>query len=168
MKAQDVVNIDLEYIYMNLRDEFADMAGKKLLITGGAGFLGYYLVHSVLYWNKKTDKSNAIQLMVYDNYIRGLPTWLTRIKGDKNLTLVKHDITNPLPRNIDDFHYIIHAASIASPTYYRKYPIETMDANVNGLRFLLEYCRHQKEKNKPVEAFLFYSSSEMEKRSERH
>jgi len=36
-----------------------------------------------------------------------------------------------------------------------------MDANVNGLRFLLEYCRGQKEKNKPVEGFLFYSTSEI-------
>lgn len=161
MKAQDVVNIDLEYMFVNLKDEFTRMAGKKLLITGGAGFLGYYLVQSVLYWNQKTNKSSAIQLTVYDNYIRGLPAWLIRIRGDKDLNLVKHDITKPLPRNIGDFHYIIHAASIASPTYYRKYPIETMDANVNGLRFLLEYCRHQQEKNKPVEAFLFYSSSEI-------
>ena len=36
--------------------------------------------------------------------------------------------------------YVVHAASIASPTYYRKYPIETMDANVNGLRTLLDYA----------------------------
>lgn len=161
MKAQDVVGTDLEYMRFNLKDEFTCMAGKKLLITGGAGFLGYYLVQSILDWNKKTDESSTIQLTVYDNYIRGLPTWLTRIKRDKNLTLVKHDITTPLPQDIDDFHYIIHAASIASPTYYRKYPIATMDANVNGLRFLLDYCRHQQEKNKPVEAFLFYSSSEI-------
>ena len=36
------------------------------------------------------------------------------------------------------FDFIIHAASIASPTYYRRYPIETMDANVIGLRNLLD------------------------------
>ena len=40
-----------------------------------------------------------------------------------------------------DFEYIIHAAVIASPIYYRKYPIETMDANINGLRNLLDYAR---------------------------
>jgi nucleoside-diphosphate-sugar epimerase len=62
---------------------------------------------------------------------------------------------------MDDFQYIIHAASIASPTYYRKYPIETMDANVNGLRTLLEYCRQQQENDNPVEGFLFYSTSEI-------
>ena len=46
------------------------------------------------------------------------------------------NITHPLPSDMDDFQFIIHAASIASPTYYRQYPIETMDANVNGLRSL--------------------------------
>ena len=159
--AQDVVNKDLEYICSNLREESACLSGKRLLITGGAGFLGYYLVQSVLHWNKKTDGAQSIQLTVYDNYIRGVPAWLTKLEGDRNLTLVEHDITNPLPQDMGDFQYIIHAASIASPTYYRKYPVETMDANVNGLRFLLEYCREQNEKGKPVEGFLFFSSSEI-------
>jgi nucleoside-diphosphate-sugar epimerase len=67
----------------------------------------------------------------------------------------------PLPDAMPDFAYIIHAASIASPFYYRKHPIETMDANVNGLRSLLEYSRRQNEKGKNVEGFLFFSSSEI-------
>jgi nucleoside-diphosphate-sugar epimerase len=83
------------------------------------------------------------------------------LSDNPNLVLVKHDITNPLPSDIPDFHFIIHAASIASPTFYRKYPIETMDANVNGLRYLLEYCLKQKGKGNPVEGFLFYSTSEI-------
>ena len=63
--------------------------------------------------------------------------------------------------DIDDFQYIIHAASIASPIYYRLHPIETMDANVTGLRLLLDYCLRQKEKEHPVEGLLFYSTSEI-------
>ncbi|NER92291.1 MAG: NAD-dependent epimerase/dehydratase family protein [Symploca sp. SIO1B1] len=159
--AQDVIDSDLSYICSNLQEEFSAIAGKKLLIIGGAGFLGYYLVQAILHWNKITDDSQTIELTVYDNYIRGIPDWLTNLEGDPHLTLTKHDITHPLPSDIDDFQYIIHAASIASPTYYRKYPIETMDANVNGLRTLLEYCLQQKEKDKPVEGFLFYSTSEI-------
>jgi UDP-glucuronate decarboxylase len=159
--AQDVVTKDLAYIYENLQEEFARVEGKNLLITGGAGFLGYYLVQSVLFRNKLVDQARRIDLTVYDNFIRGLPGWLKELQGDENLTLVRHDITNPLPRDIVDFQYIVHAASIATPIFYRRYPIETMDANVNGLRFLLEYCLKQKDKGKPVEAFLFYSSSEV-------
>jgi UDP-glucuronate decarboxylase len=86
---------------------------------------------------------------------------LTALKKNKNLTVIQHDITQPLPVDMGDFQYIIHAASIASPTYYRKHPIATMDANVNGLRTLLEYFRQQTERQKPVGGFLFFSSSEI-------
>jgi UDP-glucuronate decarboxylase len=159
--SQEVVDVDLEYICGNLREEFAALTGKRLLITGGAGFLGHYLVQAVLHWNKNLDKVRNIDLTVYDNFVRGVPAWLVGLKGDKHLALVRHDVLNPLPINMGDFQYIIHAACIASPTYYRKVPIETMDANVNGLRYLLEYCRAQKEKKSGVEGFLFYSTSEI-------
>lgn len=159
--SRDVIDLDLEFICDHLHDEFSHMSGKKLLITGGAGFLGYYLIQSVLAWNDRSTQTSKIELTVFDNFIRGIPKWLTDLKGNKYLHLVEHDITNPLPNDIDSFQYIIHAASIASPTYYRKYPIETMDANVNGLRLLLEYCLKQKEKHHPVQGFLFYSTSEI-------
>jgi len=159
--SQEVVDVDLEYICGNLREEFAALSGKRLLITGGAGFLGHYLVQSVLHWNRNSEKARNIDLTVYDNFVRGVPVWLDRLKGDKRLTLVRHDVLNPLPADMGDFQYIIHAACIASPTYYRKVPIETMDANVNGLRYLLDYCLAQKAKDRPVEGFLFYSTSEI-------
>lgn len=159
--SQDVVATDLAYISASLQEEFARMAGQRLLITGGAGFLGYYLVQSVLHWNAKHSAGSPIKLTVYDNYIRGVPDWLLALREDPNLQLVEHDITRPLPADIASFAYIVHGASIASPTFYRKYPIETMDANVNGLRFLLEYCRVQKDQGTPVSGFLFFSSSEI-------
>jgi len=159
--AADVVEKDLAYIVSNLQEELAHIAGKNVLITGGAGFLGHYLVQAITYWNRQSGKGRKISLTVHDNYSRGVPDWLKALDGSDHLALVKHDVTNPLPGNIGDFQYIIHAACIASPTYYRRCPIETMDANVNGLRYLLEYAKRQKEKGKAVEGFLFYSTSEI-------
>jgi len=60
-----------------------------------------------------------------------------------------------------EFQFIVHGGSIASPVFYKKYPIETMDANVNGLRNLLDYALRQKSSQAPVEGFLFFSSSEI-------
>lgn len=159
--AADIVATDLDYICDSLQGEFATMSGKRLLIVGGAGFLGYYLVQAVLHWNEGRGSADPIRVTVYDNYIRGVPEWLSAIDGTPHLELVRHDITEPLPPDIPDFQYVVHAGSIASPIFYRRHPIETMDANVNGLRSLLDYAMRQQESPSPVEGFLFYSSSEI-------
>jgi nucleoside-diphosphate-sugar epimerase len=159
--ADAVIEADLRYINDHLTEEFACLAGKKILITGGAGFLGYYLIQALLHWNKKAKASHQIDVTVYDNYIRGIPKWLSALEANPTLHLVRHDITTPLPEPMPSFAFIIHAASIASPTYYRKYPIQTMDANVNGLRLLLEYARRQKMQGREIEGFLYYSTSEI-------
>ncbi len=160
-EAERVVRADLNYIGQNLEVEFSRLAGKKLLITGGAGFLGYYLVQAVLAYNRLVDPARNIEVTVYDNLMRGMPPWLSALKSDPNLNVVRHDIIEPLPFDMPAFHYIIHAASIASPIFYRKHPIATMDANVNGLRSLLDYSRLQQQRGTPVEGFLFFSTSEI-------
>ncbi len=148
------------YIVDALRDEYEQLSGQHLLITGGAGFLGYYLVQAPLFWNRSVAPERRIRVTVYDNYIRGVPGWLTRLADDPDLTIEQHDITKPLPESASDCDYIIHAASIASPTFYRLHPLETMDANVHGLRRLLDHCR-QRDAAHRVKALLFYSSSEI-------
>jgi len=158
--AKGIVSKDLDFICSELKDEFTSMEGKNLLIVGGAGFLGYYLVQSILHWNDKTQ-GLPIELTVFDNYMRGIPTWLSELESHVSLKLMENDITDPLPDEMGSYQYIIHAASIASPIYYRQFPIETMDANVNGLRSLLEYCVSKKNTDRPVEGFLFYSTSEI-------
>lgn len=162
MKANEVVRGDLNSMCANLKEEFSALSGKRLLITGGAGFLGHYFIQAALHWNSEINVGgDPIRVVLYDSFVRGMPKWLSRLGGDNHLTLVRHDIRNPLPADMGDFQFIIHAASIASPTYYRRDPIGTMDANVNGLRMLLEYARSQREKRLGVEGLLFFSSSEI-------
>ncbi len=157
----DVVNTDLNHICNNLKTEFSELSGKRVLIAGGAGFLGFYFVQSILHWNKENNSKKPIILTVHDNFMRGEPEWLKNLKGDSNLTVKKHDVLDNLPESKDTFQYIIHAATIASPIYYRKYPIETMDANVKGLRNFLDYCIDKKNEKNSVEGFLFFSTSEI-------
>lgn len=162
--ADDVIQADLDYICTELSQEFPALSGKRMLIIGGAGFLGYYLIQALMHQNATRFGPNnkaPVDIIVYDNFIRGVPDWLTNLEGDANLTLVRHDITDPLPADMGAFDYIIHAASIASPTYYRKYPIETMDANVDGLRRVLDYCMAMKDAGTPVTGLLYYSTSEI-------
>jgi dTDP-glucose 4,6-dehydratase/UDP-glucuronate decarboxylase len=158
--ARDVVAGDLEAVAGTLKGEFAQLAGKRLLITGGAGFLGYYLVQAPLAWNG-LGLGEPIEVTVFDNYSRGVPGWLEVLQRDPNLELVRHDVTHPLPLDMPPFDYVIHAASIASPTFYRQHPIETMDANVNGLRQLLDWAVERAAAGEPVSGFLFFSTSEI-------
>jgi nucleoside-diphosphate-sugar epimerase len=152
---------DLNAICEDLAEEFAALSGKELLITGGGGFLGYYLVQSALHWNRIRARGAKIGVTVYDNYMRGVPAWLEALCNEPNLTLVRHDVTEPLPRDIPHFDYVIHAAGIASPMYYRAQPLKCIDANINGLRYLLDYAVRERDAGRPLDGFLFYSSSEI-------
>ncbi|MDC3171600.1 NAD-dependent epimerase/dehydratase family protein [Pelagibacteraceae bacterium] len=157
--SKDIEKLDLNYIVEKIKIELNILANKNILITGGAGFLGFYFVKSIVHWNSKNFK-NKINLTVSDNFVRGTPQWLKELSEINEVTLVEHDVTKPIPANINSIDYIIHAASIASPIYYRKYPIQTMDANVVGLRNLLDYSLGLRN-DKKISGFLFFSSSEV-------
>lgn len=159
--AASIVASDLSDICRRLDSEFSAMQGRTLFISGAAGFLGFYLVQSILHWNRTRGGFSPIHVIAADNYIRGVPDWLAPLAGEPSLDLLRYDITHPLPGDLGPFDYVIHAASIASPTYYRKYPIETMDANVNGLRLLLDRCRLQQAEGDPVSGILYFSTSEI-------
>jgi len=158
--AAEIVAQDLDTIVGDLSDELEQLAGKHVLLTGGAGFLGFYLVQTILRANEEPGREPT-RLTIFDNYVRGVPAWLRGLMGNEHLELVVHDIRTQLPPAMDDFEFVIHAAGIASPTYYRLHPIETMDANVNGLRSLLDWSVRQADRRRPVEGFLFFSSSEI-------
>ncbi len=158
---QQLVDEDLDAMCADLAAEFSEISGSRLLVTGGGGFLGYYLVQSVLHWNERRAASAKIDVTVYDNYIRGVPEWLEALRGRPRLELRRIDMIEPLPADIGHFDYIIHAAGIASPIYYRAKPLQCIDANINGLRNLLDYAVAERDDGRPLRGFLFYSSSEI-------
>ncbi|MBL8565392.1 MAG: NAD-dependent epimerase/dehydratase family protein [Hyphomicrobiaceae bacterium] len=157
---RDLLVEDFEAMCVDLTSEFQEMAGSRLLITGGGGFLGYYLVQAVLHWND-TRPNSKIDVVVYDNYVRGVPDWLEALRDRPDLELRRHDMIEPLPADIGHFDYVIHAAGIASPMFYRAQPLKCIDANINGLRNLLDYAVAERDSGRPLKGFLFYSSSEI-------
>ena len=58
--AEEVVAEDVDSICRRLSTEFGEMAGSNLLITGGAGFLGYYFVHAIHHHNRNASESEQI------------------------------------------------------------------------------------------------------------
>ena len=155
-----ILQSDINFISKSVTEDLDNLSGKNILLTGGAGFLGYELSH-LFSQVGETDKRDTIQLTIYDNLVRGSKKWLNILSHRTNVSLIRHDITKPIPDDAPDFDYIIHAASIASPIYYRKFPIETIDANVNGLRNLLEYAKKRDELGIPILGMLFFSTSEI-------
>jgi UDP-glucuronate decarboxylase len=161
-QARDVVVHDLEAIADDLWADWRALASSTMLITGGAGFLGYYLVHAVLHLNQRLGQEQAVSLWVWDNFSRGRPAWLDHLAhSNPNLKVQTQDMSAPLPSGMPRFDWIIHAAGIASPIIYRKHPLRTMDANIVGLRNLLDRATEQGLRGHPVHGFLYFSSSEI-------
>ncbi len=148
---------DLKYTYDSLSDaEKEKLSNSTILITGCAGFLGFYYVHFLYRFREELSLKKVICL---DNFMLGYPKWIDEMAADSRFVVKKFDIIKDKISEIeeaDEADYIIHMASIASPMFYRKYPIETLDANIWGLRSLLDYYM-----NRPIKGFLFYSSSEL-------
>ena len=148
---------DLQRIYSALSaEERNKLQGSTVLVTGCAGFLGYYFMNFFAEHGKSLGVHKVIGL---DNFMLGKPAWIDRVSEQDLIETYKFDIISDRLDEIPgavEADFIIHMASVASPTFYRQYPIETLDANIWGLRALLYlYAK------KSIKGLLFFSSSEL-------
>ena len=148
---------DLKYIFENLSEQEKDkFKNSTVLITGCGGFLGYYFMH---FFEKYADELSIKKVIGLDNFMLGKSEWINRLSKNEIFDIEKFDIISDdiskVP-NAEEADLIVHMASIASPTFYRQHPIETLDANIWGLRALFDFYV-----DKNIKGFLFFSSSEI-------
>jgi UDP-glucuronate decarboxylase len=149
---------DMARIYDKLSNaEKKKLQNSRILITGCGGFLGYYFMH---FFNHFSEELEIERIIALDNFLTGTRDWMDEMaKGNSRIKLHQFDIIKDDPETIEgieNINLVIHAASIASPTFYRLYPLETIDANITGLRRLLDYYT-----GRDVAGMLFFSSSEI-------
>ncbi len=147
---------DIESIIANLGADVQRFAGKTILLSGGAGFLGRHFIAVFRRLNRDV-LTKPCKVISADNYITGEQLALHEGgRHDPNIVDMWADVSYPLPVR-EDLHFILHAAGVASPVYYMKYPLETIESAVQGTKNLLELAR----RNKDLAGFLFFSSSEI-------
>ncbi|WP_298394712.1 NAD-dependent epimerase/dehydratase family protein [Sphingobium sp.] len=103
--------------------------GKKVLVTGGAGFIGSHIVDRLL------NRSDMEKLIIVDNFWTGLEENLAHI-SDQRMHLERCDVENF--HTSEKFDEIIHLASPASPPWYMREPVRTIKANLVGALNLIE------------------------------
>ncbi|MCL4382553.1 MAG: NAD-dependent epimerase/dehydratase family protein [Patescibacteria group bacterium] len=130
-----------------------NLRNKTLLITGASGFIASYLIKFLLFLNKEMGLHLKV-IGIVRNKKNGDQKF-AEYKKSQDLKILVQDIANPLKIK-EKVHFIIHAASQASPKYYNLDPVGTLKANVLGTYNLLELA-----KNNPLESFLFLSSGEI-------
>jgi len=154
--ALGVEHTDMEAICAALSSEFTSASGKTIAITGGAGFLGFYLSKALCFWNTQVAASEQINVILLDAFMRGRPAWIDELEKESAVNVLTKNVIEPVPAELTTAHYIIHAASIASPIYYREHPIETMDANVTGLRNILDFAVERQNGELPLHIVFFH------------
>lgn len=94
---------------------------KRILVTGGAGFVGSHLVDRLMLAGH--------EVIVVDNFFTGRKRNVEHWVGHENFELVHHDIVRPLYLEVDE---IYHLASPASPPHYMLNPVKTIKTNTLG------------------------------------
>jgi UDP-glucuronate decarboxylase len=108
---------------------------KRILVTGGAGFLGSHLCERLL-----QDGANVICV---DNFFTGSRLNVEHLLQDSNFELIRHDVTFPLYLEVDE---IYNLACPASPIHYQHDPVQTTKTSVHGAINMLGLAKRVKAK----------------------
>ncbi len=116
----------------------------KILVTGGAGFLGSHLIDRLM--------EQGHDVLCLDNFFTGTKRNIDRWMDHHNFELIRHDITEPIRVECDR---IYHLACPASPVHYQYNPVKTIKTNVLGTLNMLGLAKRVKAR------FLLASTSEV-------
>jgi UDP-glucuronate decarboxylase len=94
---------------------------KRILVTGGAGFIGSHLCERLL--------NDGHDVLCMDNFFTGRKENIVHLMGDRGLELLRHDITQPILLEVDQ---IYNLACPASPIHYQYNPVKTIKTNIMG------------------------------------
>jgi UDP-glucuronate decarboxylase len=108
------------------------MCSKRVLVTGGAGFIGSHLCKTLL--------DIGHEVICLDNYFTGSLKNVAALQSYPNFTIVEQDITLPIRITVDE---IYNLACPASPIHYQYDPVKTLTTSVVGVMNLLELARRQ-------------------------
>lgn len=111
------------------------MFGKRVLITGGAGFLGSHLCERLL------EEGNDV--LCVDNFFTGSRQHVAHLLDNKRMEILRHDITFPLYVEVDE---IFNLACPASPIHYQFDPVQTTKTSVIGAINMLGLAKRVKAK----------------------
>jgi UDP-glucuronate decarboxylase len=108
---------------------------KRVLVTGGAGFLGSHLCERLI--------AQGHNVLCVDNYFTGSKENLARLLDDPSFEAMRHDVTHPLYVEVDE---IYNLACPASPVHYQFDPVQTMKTSVMGAINMLGLAKRVKAK----------------------
>ena len=122
------------------------MNKKKVVVTGGAGFIGSHLCDRLI--------AEGFSVICLDNFITGDIKNIKHLLKDKNFRLIEHNVTKyiSIKEKVD---YVMHFASPASPDDYLKFPIQTLKVGSLGTHNALGLAKEKKAK------FMIASTSEV-------
>jgi UDP-glucuronate decarboxylase len=106
---------------MMLQGEFKDLVRKRVLVTGGAGFIGSHLCERLL--------ETGSEVLCVDNFFTGQKDHIVELLDHPQFELLRHDVTFPLYLEVDE---IYNLACPASPIHYQFDPVQTTKTCVHG------------------------------------